>query len=58
MREFDVLHAFGVRVREVPDLAEGVLWLRPQRLLLIDASLSPADRDEVACQILGRAVVG
>lgn len=46
----------GVRVREVRevrDLAEGAVWVEESRLLLIDADLTSAAREDVSRQALG-----
>lgn len=56
MEDDIVLRMAGVRVREVTDLAEGALWLAAHKLLLIDAELTPSQREGVTCRILGRAL--
>lgn len=55
MEGFALLMLLGIRVREVPDLAEGNVWLPEDRLLFIDSTLSCADRAELADELLASA---
>lgn len=56
MEAFAALMLMGVRVREVRDLEEETIWLPRQRLLIIDATLSPSRREEAACLYLPDAL--
>lgn len=51
-----LLEACGVRVREVDDLQEGVLWIERQRILMVDRNLGPDEREAAFCRVLGRAL--
>ncbi len=53
MEPFAALMLMGARVREVRDLAEGAVWVEESMLLLIDADLTSAAREEVSRQTLG-----
>lgn len=50
-----LLEALGVRVREVPELREGHLWLPRRRLLLVDIALPRDDRSELTDWLLAEA---
>ncbi len=54
MEPFAILMMLGVRVREVRDLAEGAVWVPSIRLLVVDAFMSPADREATCRRILGQ----
>ena len=47
-----LLEALGIRIRNVPDLTEGALYVVDKRLLLLDAELSDAQADDLACQVV------
>lgn len=55
--EWAVLEAFGVRVREVENLAEGAVWFGSHRLLICDRSLSQKARAWLVRNALSRAAV-
>lgn len=55
MEAFAALMLLGVRVREVRNLDEQVVWLPHLRLLLIDSELSECRRQRAASQLIGEA---
>lgn len=46
----------GVRVREVRELGERAIWLPRKMLLLIDQGLTSFEREQIADDVLPRAV--
>lgn len=52
MESLAPLMMLGIRVREVHRLTEGHIWLPEDRLLLIDAALTPRARSELASLLL------
>lgn len=51
---FEALGAIGIRVREVSNLSERSLLMPTSRLLVIDESLTDAERLSIARQVLAR----
>ena len=56
MEHFIGLELLGVRVMKCPDLGHECVYFHRFDLLVVDADLSPADFERVACEALGLAV--
>ncbi|MFT3871102.1 MAG: hypothetical protein QM714_00415 [Nocardioides sp.] len=53
MSAFVALEAMGITVREMARLGDDALFYPMRRKLLVDAELSQAERERVACRTLG-----
>lgn len=53
MEQFVALGLMGVRVIPLPDLGCESVYFGPYRLLVVDADLTPAQCEAIACEALG-----
>lgn len=49
---FTLLAALGIRVRHVPNLTEGALYIEDRRLLLLDDKLSDRQMADLVTQVV------